>query len=496
MLGNKVLPFLFARDTAAKSVRLAHCAAALVFTAAAAFAQSTPSVPPQYQGLYSAIESKLTSFTNQLGRQGASPSPVLNSGQLRSASSDEGGLLLAPGRGNTVETEMLELKALGVGAVTIHVDFPILYAPFYTNANELQQYESFYSQVASQARAAGLKLIVESQLMKFSTSQIAYVQGLSWSAYQAGRAQNAVMIAKLMKPDYLVAITEPDTEQLYSAQPSVGTISGSTQMLQTILQALSQAGLSGIPVGAGVGSWMPSFDSWMNAYAAMPIQFLDLHVYPINLNYLQNTLTAASIAQHAGKEITLSEAWLQKVSNAELSQPVANTNTRNPYGYWAPLDLQFLQAMAMLSQTQHFTFMSPFWTPYLFAYIQETSTSTQQDAFKAAETANALGLFTSTGSGYENLILSAPDTTPPQVPGPGALMDVAGTVHLTWQPSADNIGTAGYHIYRNGTLIGSSSTVEFDDAKLSPGVYIYATSAYDASGNSSPLSRPEQIAKK
>ena len=496
MFGTKSKPFPFTCQCAAKSLQVLKHAAALILTSGAALAQAQPAaVPVQYQDLYSFLSSKMTSFTQDL--QGRGPgAPVLNSAQLRSASSDEGALLLAPGQGETVETEMLELKALGVGAVTIHVDFPMLYEPYYANASDFQQYESFYSQVAAQARAAGLKLIVETQLMKFNTAQVNYAKSLSWSAYQAGRAQNAVTVARVMKPDYMVVITEPDTEQSYSGHSQVGTIPGSTQLLNTILNALSQAEVSGIPIGAGTGSWMPSFDSWMKAYAALSIQFLDLHIYPVNLNYLTNASAAADIAHGAGKQVTISEAWLQKVSDSELTQSMSETNVRNPYNYWAPLDLQFLQTMATLSQAKQFAFMSPFWTPYLFAYIQETATSTEQQAFQAARTANTLGVFTSTGSGYENTILSSPDTIAPEVPSAVALMNIGGTIHLTWKASSDNVGTAGYRVYRNGEFISTISTVEYDDAGLPPGVYVYSTAAFDASGNASPLSDPQQIVKR
>lgn len=500
MHGTKSTLFLFAVTSTAKPLRLAQRAASLVLTlvltTAGAFAQATPPpVPPQYQSLYNNLESQMTTFTQGLP-QGGAGLPVLNSAQLRSASSDEGGLLVTSGQGNTVQTEMLELKALGVGAVTIHVDFPMLYEPFYPSASTFQQYQSFYTQVAAQAHAAGLKVIVETQLMKFSANQLAYAQSLSWSAYQAGRAQNAVTAAQAMKPDYMVVITEPDTEQSYSLQSQVGTVSGSTQMLGTILAALGQAGLSGVPIGAGTGSWMPSFTSWMNAFAATPIQFLDLHIYPVNLNYLQNASAAADIAQAAGKQITISEAWLQKVADSELSQSVSTTNTRNPYGYWAPLDLQFLQTMSMLTQAKQFTFMSPFWTSYLFAYIQQTATSNQQQAFQAAQTANALGLFTSTGLGFETSILTAPDTTAPQVPSGVALNTIAGTIVLTWKASSDDIGTAGYQIYRNGQFISTISTVEYSDSGLPPGTYTYSTAAFDAAGNVSTLSSPQQIVKR
>jgi hypothetical protein len=455
-------------------------------------AQTPAPVPSQFQGLYSFLQSKMTAFSQSLPR--GSANAMVNSAQLRSASSDEGSLLLNPSQLGVVETEMSQLQALGVNSVTIHVDFPILYAPYYTNQSEFQQYQSFYSQVAALVRGAGLKLIVETQLMKFNAPQLTFAQGLSWTAYQAGRAQNAVTAAQVMQPANMVVIEEPDTEMTYSNQSSVGTVSGSTQMLQTILTAFTQAGISNVSIGAGTGTWMPSFTSWMNAFAAMPIQFLDMHIYPINNNFLQNASAAADIAHQAGKQVGLSEAWLQKVGDSELTSNVSATNARNPYSYWAPLDLQFLQAMEQLGQSKQFAFISPFWTSYFFAYLTTPGTTNQQQqAFAAAQTANTLGQFTSTGVGFERAILTSPDTSAPQIPGPPALGGLGTTVQLTWAPSSDNVGTAGYNIFRNGQLLTTTSSTTYNDKGLVPGLYTYTISAFDASGNVSPLSGPQQF---
>jgi hypothetical protein len=59
-------------------------------------------------------------------------------------------------------------------------------------------------------------------------------------------------------------------------------------------------------------------------------------------------------------------------------------------------------------------------------------------------------------------------------------------INLSWNNSTDNIGVAGYKIYRNGTQIGTSTTTIYSDVDLSPSTtYIYTVSAYDAAGNES-----------
>jgi hypothetical protein len=59
-------------------------------------------------------------------------------------------------------------------------------------------------------------------------------------------------------------------------------------------------------------------------------------------------------------------------------------------------------------------------------------------------------------------------------------------VLLNWNASTDNVGVAGYHVYRNGILVGTSTTTTFTDTGLDPSTqYTYAVSAFDAAGNES-----------
>ncbi len=47
----------------------------------------------------------------------------------------------------------------------------------------------------------------------------------------------------------------------------------------------------------------------------------------------------------------------------------------------------------------------------------------------------------------------------------------------------------GYQLYRDGTLIGTSSTPDYSDTELTSGTtYTYRVTAFDAAGNESPLS--------
>lgn len=79
------------------------------------------------------------------------------------------------------------------------------------------------------------------------------------------------------------------------------------------------------------------------------------------------------------------------------------------------------------------------------------------------------------------------DTQSPTVP-----VGLSGTavsmtqINLTWTASTDNVAVTGYRIFRNGTQIGTSASVNYNDTGLTKGTsYAYTVLAYDAAGNAS-----------
>lgn len=80
------------------------------------------------------------------------------------------------------------------------------------------------------------------------------------------------------------------------------------------------------------------------------------------------------------------------------------------------------------------------------------------------------------------------DTTPPSTPtGLTAWPDPYNRNFLSWTVSTDNVGVAGYNIYRNGTYLKSVCCVPAEDDFLfsSSTTYTYTVAAYDAAGNES-----------
>jgi hypothetical protein len=97
----------------------------------------------------------------------------------------------------------------------------------------------------------------------------------------------------------------------------------------------------------------------------------------------------------------------------------------------------------------------------------------------------------SAGTGNATLVItisnSTGDTTPPSVPTNLSASAISSSqINLSWTASTDNVGVAGYKIFRNGSQVGTSATNSYNDTGLAASTnYTYTVSAYDAAGNNS-----------
>ncbi|MGC4050554.1 MAG: DUF4082 domain-containing protein [Paludibaculum sp.] len=79
------------------------------------------------------------------------------------------------------------------------------------------------------------------------------------------------------------------------------------------------------------------------------------------------------------------------------------------------------------------------------------------------------------------------DTTVPSTPtGLSATPESSAKVNLAWTASTDNVGVAGYKVFRQGTQINTVFGNSYADTSVTAGnTYTYSVNAYDAAGNSS-----------
>ena len=79
------------------------------------------------------------------------------------------------------------------------------------------------------------------------------------------------------------------------------------------------------------------------------------------------------------------------------------------------------------------------------------------------------------------------DVLPPSAPlAVGVSSATTTTVSLSWPASSDNIGVAGYGVYRNGSSVGTATALSYPLAGLTCGTsYVFSVDAFDAAGNRS-----------
>ena len=483
--------------------------AVLMFLALLPYGSADAQAPPPpaaFQDLYSSLNTYLVNFNGTLNAGTLPQSSTVFAGNLEDANANAGPQLVNPGAMAGIELQLQELQAMGVKAVMVQVCFPILYEPFLTSQGQsYAQFVSFYQQVAASVRAAGLKLIVENDTLLTSNdvqsgwNVAPFYATLDWADYQQARAQNAAVVAQTMQPDYLVVLEEPDTEAANSGQSNVNTASGATAMLSQILASVQQAGVPKTKLGAGVGTWLNGYLGFIQGFVALPVDFIDMHIYPVNDSFLPNALQIASTAAAAGKPLGMSECWLSKERDSEVGVLANNViRARDPFSFWAPEDAYFLQTMESLARYTQMAFLAPMGSQYFSAYLPY-GTSTEnlppgqilsQESAQASQNVPQ-AIFTSTATSYYASLVAPRDTVPPSVPtGVAGASGNPNTATLSWSASTDNVGVAGYNVLRNGSIVGVTAQQYYQDSGLTESAtYTYTIESFDLGGN---VSAPSQ----
>jgi chitodextrinase len=82
------------------------------------------------------------------------------------------------------------------------------------------------------------------------------------------------------------------------------------------------------------------------------------------------------------------------------------------------------------------------------------------------------------------------DTTAPTAPqNLSAAVQGSAQINLTWSASSDNVGVAGYDVYRNGAKIATTASTSYSVTGLTPSTtYSFFVMARDNANNVSPAS--------
>ncbi len=406
--------------------------------AASSALAEAPKAPKAYADLYMQLEAKLRRTSERIDRQwDKSIAPVDFSAEMLTANSNRGVQLLQPVALSGVRLEMQRLAELGVKAVTLSINFPVLYEPFHQfNGTDYQAFLDFYKRVVEDARTRKLKVIIEMGSGIFPgvysrgsglNAKGFYAKIKSNDEYRDQRTAMALAIAQELRPDYLSLGEEPDTEAKLTGL-RVNDPRTCTQIVAYEVKKLREVGIGTMKIGAGVGTWQRQADDWVRRDARdTGVDYIALHVYPVNslspsgrYDLLWQLFTLTDIAAASGKPVGVGECWLHKTRDRELQRINSVTDPtlfeRDIYSFWEPLDAEFLRVMVKGAHWKRFAFLSPFWTRMLYGgYVDydeaQRVTRGPEGAVrlfalsnrKAAEGLKA-GTFSQTGQVYRRMI--------------------------------------------------------------------------------------------
>lgn len=384
-------------------------------------------IPPRYRNLYDSLEQKISEFDNSISAQwNGRKSDTVFATELLSANANRGLEMLTEQSQEWLWLELDRIQELGVGAVSIALNFPLLYYPFWEFSGTPQYYRQFldfYVNLAANIHDRGLKLIVDNAVVftgyysEDSGIDVAsYYQTLDYGELVHGRCKTAYAIIQEIQPDYLNLGSEPDTQAEILEAPNLATPEGYGTFMTTVVAQLREHTSTRIPLGAGVGTWKSKGTEYVDALASAGVDTIDCHLYPVNFECLSRVDDLAACAQSHGKRFAIGEAWLQKRRNAEFTTTaVASTPvifSRDAFDFWKPLDTAFLKALVKFSHYRELAYFSGFWSRYFWAYLEYSACRGEHpdEVIGQACLASAVGLkaghVTSTGEAYRQAIMA------------------------------------------------------------------------------------------
>ncbi len=408
--------------------RILPILALLAVGACRARAQAPAVVPPEYADLYRMMAAQIAAFDAKVGPVPAGRgADVAWGAELLTANCNRGRVLLEPRTLAGVKLELARLQSLDVRAVTICIGFPLLYRPFWDHIGDPRSYDrfvAFYRQLAGEVHGRGMKLIVETAVLfpgVYSQDpglELAeYYRTLDARQLALGRAEVAKAIVREVQPDFLNLGSEPDTEARLTKRLAFATPEGQARLVAYVVKELRAAGLRSTRVGAGVGSWLPRADAYVEALCGAGVDYIDLHVYPVNGEMLDRLIPLADRAARCGQPLAISEAWAQKERDAELTRIDATTDqqlyARDAFSFWTPIDQAFLQALVRFASQRRMLYFSPFWSKFFWAYLDHDRqgglgvAETVQAGNRAAAAAMLRGDVSPTGRAYQQAIRAA-----------------------------------------------------------------------------------------
>jgi hypothetical protein len=365
-------------------------------------------IPPAYADLYAQLSAQLDAAEGQvrelhpeLGK------PPIYAAELLPANGNRGPALLQPGVMDGVRLFLDRFQQLGIRGVVFNVGYPLLLDRFPRSS----EYLEFYKQVVAEARKRGMTVEIESAVTFANTpfSPITWEYAATpFSQFVQERHDMTARIVAELAPDYLDLGAEPDTEARLTGYAQLNVPSLWAQTTAAIIRGIDRRSTR---IGVGLGTW--NSIAFIDAESQLLLDFVALHIYPIDAASIDTAFQAASILRARKIPIVIDEAWLYKARPGESTSIAGDAVifARDSLSFFAPLDQRFLRFLDDFARAENVVLISPFWSGLFFSYMPwspafETLTYdqvvTQANALAASNIVK--GQFSATGYFYSSLI--------------------------------------------------------------------------------------------
>jgi hypothetical protein len=312
-------------------------------------------VPAEYQNVYTTVQAQLDGARQTVDGlpRGSSPHMVYGAALLF-ADGNRGTQLFLPQTLPEVNQEINTLARVGVRGVSVQVSFPLLLP---STANSAR-YAQFYEQVASDVARHHMVLNVEENPVlvgtPFALSANVSFAGLTDVTYAEEQAQMAQIIVDDLHPAYLSLMTEPDTYATYIGLPDLDQPAASAAVVSQEVQLIKRGSTL---LGAGAGSW--SSTQFDRDYATTGINYIDLHIYPTEPQFVANAVSDVGEAKAAHLPVVMDEFYFFP-SVVFDGQGTVEKHEIEPFTFVDPLETQFLATFTEFAQKEGIRYVDAF----------------------------------------------------------------------------------------------------------------------------------------
>lgn len=358
--------------------RLSSLALGLILGAACAATGRSqtpaPAVPNQLRPLYAELDAALAKAAERYPCRAGAALPLVTPNLAMAASIYSPAVGDQERWGGLMQT-LDAFQAMGANGVLVQIMAPDLVW------GDTEGQLAFYRRLATEIRSRHLKLYVEhfvnlpfvanAPTKEHRTSRIEDTPA-GRQEFLAILQREVTLIHRELKPDYLSILTEPGAAIVrelhlgFKSDDFAGWVG-------KVCTELKQSGASPATLlGAGLATFEP--DVFVTKFARQAdLDYLDFHVYLLNLNGADQIARLASMIQtvrtaRPTMKLTVGEAWLFKTGVQAPNPGTDDMFLQNNFSFWSPLDQRFLSLLLGVAQQERIEVIAPFFSQFFFRY--------------------------------------------------------------------------------------------------------------------------------